>query len=281
MQLRSLGTRLYQIFDFHNLTYIFHYHTLLTGYDKLKPYGFPIHGAIDGYSRKILWLEVSKSNNNPDSIAAMYLDCVHEVEACPVLLRTDCGTENGTMASMQAYFRQNQGDTFSGENSHRYGTSPSNQRIECWWSFLRRGRSSWWIDLFKSLVSNVEVDLGDELHRECLWFCYHRLIQEDLDHVKQHWNTHRIRPSRHGTVPGIPDVLYFLPQQQGVNDCKIPVKKCQLLEMENHLEADLEEELNIYQEYFHYIIDNENLPNPKDTDDAFRLFKKLISIANP
>ena len=25
------------------------------GNDKLKPFGFAIHGAIDGYSRKILW----------------------------------------------------------------------------------------------------------------------------------------------------------------------------------------------------------------------------------
>ena len=32
------------------------------GYDKLKPYGFPIHGCIDGYSRRILWLKVTKSN---------------------------------------------------------------------------------------------------------------------------------------------------------------------------------------------------------------------------
>ena len=30
------------------------------GHDKLKPYGFPIHGAIDGYSCKILWLEMTK-----------------------------------------------------------------------------------------------------------------------------------------------------------------------------------------------------------------------------
>ena len=29
------------------------------GYDKLKPYGFLIHGCIDGYSRQILWLKVT------------------------------------------------------------------------------------------------------------------------------------------------------------------------------------------------------------------------------
>ena len=31
----------------------------IDGYDKLKSWGFPIHGAIDGYSRKILWLKVA------------------------------------------------------------------------------------------------------------------------------------------------------------------------------------------------------------------------------
>ena len=28
----------------------------IDGYDQLKPFGFPIHGCIDGFSRKILWL---------------------------------------------------------------------------------------------------------------------------------------------------------------------------------------------------------------------------------
>ena len=28
------------------------------GYDKLKPFGFTIHAAIDGYSRRVLWIEV-------------------------------------------------------------------------------------------------------------------------------------------------------------------------------------------------------------------------------
>ena len=35
------------------------------GYDKLKPYGFPIYGCIDGWSRKIIWVRVAQSNNNP------------------------------------------------------------------------------------------------------------------------------------------------------------------------------------------------------------------------
>ena len=32
----------------------------IDGYDKLKPF---IHGAIDGYSRRTVWLKLSSSNN--------------------------------------------------------------------------------------------------------------------------------------------------------------------------------------------------------------------------
>ena len=59
------------------------------GYDKLKPYGLPIHGCIDGFSRKILWLKVVRTNNNPVVPASCFLRAVEELLVCPRLLRTD------------------------------------------------------------------------------------------------------------------------------------------------------------------------------------------------
>ncbi|XP_046564869.1 uncharacterized protein LOC124273639 [Haliotis rubra] len=44
----------------------------IDGYDKLKPFGFAIHGAICGFSRRILWLEVSNTNNNPYVVASYF-----------------------------------------------------------------------------------------------------------------------------------------------------------------------------------------------------------------
>lgn len=53
------------------------------GYDKLKPYGFPIRSAVDGFSRRIFWLEVTRSNDDPRVAAAFYLKQVKELGGCP------------------------------------------------------------------------------------------------------------------------------------------------------------------------------------------------------
>ena len=44
----------------------------IDGYHKIKPYGFTIHGARDGFRRKILWLRVASSINSPKVIASYY-----------------------------------------------------------------------------------------------------------------------------------------------------------------------------------------------------------------
>lgn len=64
-------------------------------FDKLKPYGFAIHGAIDGFSRRILWLEVASSNSDPAVIGSYFLNCVKQLHGCPPNARTDPDTENG------------------------------------------------------------------------------------------------------------------------------------------------------------------------------------------
>jgi hypothetical protein len=51
----------------------------IDGYDKLKPFGFAIHGAIDGYSRRILWLHVGQSNNDPRIIAQYFVDYIRSI----------------------------------------------------------------------------------------------------------------------------------------------------------------------------------------------------------
>ena len=56
------------------------------GGDKLKYYGFPYWLEIDGWSRKILSLDVVDSNNDPVTIALIWLATVERYQSVPVLL---------------------------------------------------------------------------------------------------------------------------------------------------------------------------------------------------
>lgn len=249
---------------------------LFSGFDKLKTYGFPIHGCICGYSRKILWLEVVKSNNDPSVPAKLYLDTVQSLKGCPKIVRSDCGTENVTLAAMQCSLRALHTDEFAAEKAHRFGPSPANQRIKGWWSFLQRNRSSWWISFFKDMSESGVLNLGDTFHMECLWFCFKKVIQADLDKVKDHWNSHYIRKSRHDTVPGVPDILFYLPEYSGSRNCLQHVTQAQIDELEEQCHCP--DEVDIYTEYFETVFESENKQHPNNEKEAFDLFQFFIQL---
>ena len=106
----------------------------IDGYDKLKPYGLAIHGALDGYSRKLLWLEVSATKNNPKVVSSFFLNTVKKLQLIPRCIRSDRGSENVIIGGIQRFFRRNHTDNLSNRVSFRYGPSTRNQRIESWWS---------------------------------------------------------------------------------------------------------------------------------------------------
>ena len=220
-----------------------------------------------------------QSNNSPTIPAQLFLHAVKEVKGCPLLLRTDCGTENGKMAAIQCYFRADAHDQLAGENAHQYGTSTRNQRIENWWSHFRKMRSHWWINFFKDMCSSGLLDVGNYLHKECLWFCFYRILNEDLQKTMTSWNSHHIRPSRHDCISGSPDVLYFLPERSGgVNNLQT-VSSAKITEMELQQENDEGIEDNDCQEYFHYLMENEEIQHPTSPKEAFNVYQRLINIA--
>lgn len=99
----------------------------LDSYDKLKKYGLCINGCIDGYTRKLVWLMVGRSNNDPKVIGRYYLDAVTNHGGFPVFMRGDMGTENSLIAAMQNLFSRNEAYE---HNSFIYGKSSFNTRIE-------------------------------------------------------------------------------------------------------------------------------------------------------
>ena len=56
--------------------------------------------------------------------------------------------------------------------------------------------------------------MGNTLHMECLWVCFSKVLLNDLDKLKDHWNSHKISKSPYSSVHGVPDVMYFLLEYQ-------------------------------------------------------------------
>ena len=75
----------------------------IDGYDKLRPFGFFIHGCIEGFSRKILWLEVAESNHDPKLIANYFVNSITAIKAIPAGTRADRGTEIDKMSLLPLF----------------------------------------------------------------------------------------------------------------------------------------------------------------------------------
>ena len=93
-------------------------------------------------------------------------------------LVTDLGTESGVMAGIHSFFCND-------PNSHRYVPSPRNQRIEGWWSFLRKNQTSWWIDFFNDLIAAGILSLTDTVSGQpsalyCLPCTYRGMLNKPL-----------------------------------------------------------------------------------------------------
>lgn len=145
-------------------------------YDKLKPYGICINGAIDGFSRYVLWLRAGRTSSDPKVIAGYFVQTIENLGGHPHTIRSDMGTENGTIEKIQTALRR----LFPEDGSQRppflYGRSTANQRIECWWSILRKHNAQFWINLFETL-KDENLFNGTYLDKSLIQFCYLNIIQ--------------------------------------------------------------------------------------------------------
>ena len=84
-----------------------------------------IHGGIDGYSRRVVYLHASP-NNRAVTVEALFRGAVHEC-GWPVRVRSDRGGENVDVARAMLTVRG------TGRHSHIVGSSVHNQCIERLW----------------------------------------------------------------------------------------------------------------------------------------------------
>lgn len=90
-----------------------------------------VYGCMDTASRKLLWLRVWVSNSNPKIIGRWYMEYLYETKTISSMLRLDKGTETGTMATIHAFLRRNNGDMDDPSDTVLYGPSTSNQVSGC------------------------------------------------------------------------------------------------------------------------------------------------------
>ena len=275
VELRSRQRLRRRVYRCKGPNYLWH----INGYDKLKPFGFCVHGAIDGFSRRILWLEVASSNNDPRIIAQYYLDCVRQLGGTARIVRGDRGTENGNVAAIQRFFRRSAEDDFASEKSFMFGKSTSNQRIEAWWGRLRKGCAEWWIKFFKDLRDSGLYSDDDVIQRQCLQFCFMDIIQMELHRVAQEWNLHRIRPSINAECPsGKPDVLYFVPESVAAEDYSSPVDLDEI-QIAEDMCAERSQEKGCsphFKELAEMIQEDEGLARPTNAEEALQLYFDLL-----
>ena len=107
--------------------------------------------------------------------------------------------------------------------------------------------------------------------------CFAYLLQDDLDKMKEHWNTHLIWVSRHDFISGRPDELFFLPQLHGGEDVLLhPILAGKIQSIRENL--TYEEEQTIYQEYFEYVLENTGLHLPNNFEQGLFLYNNFLKL---
>ena len=112
---------------------------------------------------------------------------------------------------------------------------------------------------------------------EALWYSFSKILQIDLDKMKEYWNTHYIRKNdRYETISGRPDVLYFLPEQNKSADYKQEVAVPDFDDVSEHVVV--KDYSNEYTEYFNYLVELNNLNIPTDWTEALYLYNFFVSV---
>ena len=114
------------------------------GNHKLTRWGFIIHGGIDGYSRRIMYLHCSL-NNRASTVLALYMEAVQNY-GLPSKVRADHGSKNNFVAAFMKSC--DSGSFIAGESCH-------NQRIDRLWRGLFVGCNSVFYCVFMFLEENM------------------------------------------------------------------------------------------------------------------------------
>ena len=155
----------------------------------IDPWGFVIHGGIDGFSRLCVYLHCSTSNR-ADVVLRGFQTAV-ENHGCPSRVRCDYGTEN---VDVGRYMLQRQG---TNRGSVITGLSTHNQRIERLWRDVSQSVNCIFAEIFHFMEDQGIADRYNPLHVYAMRFIFTPRINKSLEEFTRQWNNHPIRTAQH------------------------------------------------------------------------------------
>ncbi|KAG8781599.1 hypothetical protein FRC12_021723 [Ceratobasidium sp. 428] len=202
---RQSRTIVRRIYSSPRPNYLWH----MDGHHKLGPWGFVIHGIIDGFDRTITGIRVS-NNNRATTVLNLFIDAVRQYE-CPSRCRGDRGGENIAVAMYMTIVR--------GPNraSYMWGSSTNNQRIERLWLDVGKQFARIWRAFFICLENCHQLDRSNTHHLWLLQVLFLGQLNSSALEFQQHWNLHGVSgPTTHNQTP---EDMRFLGQlEHGIQD---------------------------------------------------------------
>ena len=169
---------------------------MIDSHHKLVRWRMVTHGAIDGYSRLILYLKCT-SNNRSATVYDLFLVAIQNFNL-PSRVRSDQGLENVDVAKHMIEIRGSE------RRSMLTGSSTHNQRIERLWRDMHSSVTLLYYRLFYHLEQLDLLDPLNNLHLWALHYTYFPRINRSLTEFIHSWNNHPIRTAAHKT----PQQLY-------------------------------------------------------------------------